>query len=458
MFKSIEYRLYFYLVLLVVSVGLATYLFTIQAYVYAIFFVFMAGFSIVRLFITYNKYNKNILFLLNAIESGDYAFNFTEKKLSRREMELNKMMNRIRDILSKAKQEVIENEKFLSLIIQNVPTGLIILDDKHNVRHANRATTKLLGLSVFTHLNQLRIINKDFPAMFRDLKVGDENKQIKIVNEKEEIQVSLSVSNIKIKSGSLRIITLYSINDELEAKEMESWVKLIRVMTHEIMNSIAPITSLTDTLLYSYKTSGSSNDQTLRDTTIDSLGVINSTAKGLTSFVESYRQFSGVAKPSLTPVQIFPYVNSILMLEDAEMKSKHVTATIKCDSENLMVLADTSQLSQVIVNLVKNAIEALVDTSDRKIEISIQEEQKDKVQINIANNGDPIPPEVIENIFIPFFTTKEAGSGIGLSVSRYIMRLHGGNLKHSFEDGWTIFSLSGIPVFTDENIQSKIEM
>ncbi|MBK5722881.1 GHKL domain-containing protein [Dysgonomonas sp. Marseille-P4677] len=442
MFKSIEYQLYIYLILLVASTGLAVYLFTIQAYVYAIFFVFLIGFSIVRLYMTYNKYNKNILFLLNAIESGDYAFNFTEKKLSRRERELNRMMNRIRDILSKAKQEVVENEKFLSLIIQNVPTGLIILDDRNNVRHANSATTKLLGLPVFTHLNQLRIINKDLPDMFRELKVGDENKQIKILNEKEEVQISLSVSSIKIQSASLKIITLYSINDELEAKEMESWVKLIRVMTHEIMNSIAPITSLTDTLLFSYKNLDFTDFQMLKDTTIDALSVINSTAKGLTSFVESYRQFSGVAKPTCVSIQLLPFISSILMLEDAEMKSKNINVALNYDSEELTVLADSSQLSQVIVNLLKNAIEALNDVQNPTIKINISREQKDKIQINIANNGAAIPSEVVENIFIPFFTTKKSGSGIGLSVSRYIMRLHGGNLKHSFEDGWTIFSLS----------------
>ncbi|XP_037932988.1 signal transduction histidine-protein kinase AtoS-like [Teleopsis dalmanni] len=350
------------------------------------------------------------------------------------------MMNQIRDILSKAKLEVIENEKFLSLIIQNVPTGLIILDDNNNVKHTNRAVTKLLGLPVFTHLNQLRIINQDFPDMFRELKAGDNNKQIKILNEKEEKEVSLSVSSIKIKSGTLRIITLYSIDDALEAKEMESWVKLIRVMTHEIMNSIAPITSLTDTLLYSYK-QDSSDPQILKDTTIEALSIINSTAIGLTSFVESYRRFSGVAKPSRTPIRLFTFINSLLMLEDAELRSKNIDVILNCDSEDLMVFADSSQLSQVIVNLLKNAIEALNNTEHRKIEISIVS-REDKTQINIANNGDPIPPEVLENIFIPFFTTKENGSGIGLSVSRYIMRLHGGNLKHSFENGWTIFTLS----------------
>lgn len=441
MFKSIEYRLYFYLILLVASIAFATYLFTIHAYVYAIFLVFVAGAAVVWLFITYSKYNKNILFLLNAIENGDYAFNFTEQKLSRRERELNKMMNQIRDILSKAKREVIENEKFLSLIIQNVPTGLIILDDKNNVKHVNRATTKLLGLPIFTHLNQLRIINKDFPDMFRELKVGDNNKQIKILNEKEEKEVSLSVSSIKIKSGTLRIITLYSIDDALDAKEMESWVKLIRVMTHEIMNSIAPITSLTDTLLYSYK-QDSSDPQILKDTTVEALSIINSTARGLSSFVESYRRFSGVAKPSRTPIQLLPFINSMLMLEDAELRAKNIDVAVNCDFEDLIVLADSSQLSQVIVNLLKNAIEALNNTENRKIEINIVNDKKDKIQINIANNGDPIPPEVLENIFIPFFTTKENGSGIGLSVSRYIMRLHGGNLKHSFENGWTIFALS----------------
>lgn len=443
MFKSIEYKLYLFTLLLMASVGSAVWLFIKQEYVYGTFSIFIMLFSLSRLYHHYIKFNKNILFLLNAIDNGDYSFNFAETKLSRRERELNKMMNRIKEILSKAKHEVIENEKFLSLIVQSVPTGIIILDDKNNIIVTNRAAILFLGLPVLTHLNQLKVVDNSFPDLFRGLKAGSENKQIRVINEKEEVQISLSTSNIKIQKGELRIIALNSISSELEAKEIESWVKLIRVMTHEIMNSIAPIMSLTDMLLYSYKSLGEQDDTMLRENTVDSLTTINSTAKGLTAFVHSYREFSKVANPNLISLELLPFIDSILKLEQAEMDSQNIKVSISLEKENFAVQADEAQLSRVVVNLLKNAIEALENTTDKEIRIDARSnESGDKLRINIANNGDPIPPEILENIFIPFFTTKNTGSGIGLSVSRYIMRLHGGNLKHLYENGWTIFSLT----------------
>lgn len=445
MFKSIEYRLCIYLLLLILSVVGATYLlFVQQQYIYGGFCVFMAFVFLFQLSRNYKKFNTNILFLLNAIDNGDYAFNFTETRLSRRERELNAMMNRMKDILSSARQEVIENEKFLSLIIHYVPTGIVILDEHNNVTEANKAVVELLGLPVFTHLNQLSIIDKGFPEMFRNLKAGDEGKQIKIINEREEVQIAINVASIAVKERNLRIITLNSIGSELEANEMESWIKLIRIMTHEIMNSVAPITSLTDMLLYSYKTADEVDAKDLQENTVDALSTINSTAKGLITFVESYREFSRVAHPVLKTLNLTPLIDSLLMLEEAEIVSRGINVTYERGAEALVVNADETQISRVIVNIIKNGIEALAkDGSGNEIKISVgTEEFGNKVFINIANNGNPIPAEILENIFIPFFTTKQNGSGIGLSVSRYIMRLHGGNLKHIYEDGWTIFSLT----------------
>lgn len=442
MFKSIEYKLYLYISLLIIAVAAATYLIIKEQYIYGGTCIFIALFSTIQLYNNYNKFNKNILFLLNALDNGDYSFNFSTIKLSRREKELNKMMNRIKEILSKAKTETIEGEKFLSHIITNVPTGIIILDDKNNVKEVNKATNHLLGLSVFTHLNQLSVLDENYPSLFRELRVEDGNKQIKISNDKEEVQISLSTSNITIGNNELRIITLNSIGNELEAKEMESWVKLIRVMTHEIMNSIAPITSLTEMLLFMYQHEDANSVENLKENTIDSLSTINITAKGLTSFVESYRQFSRVSNPEINSVKLEPLIQSILKLEAAEIEAKNILIDFNIDNKELSIDADQSQISQVLINLVKNAIEALSSVEDKKIKITVDSKSGEKVKINIANNGAAIPAEVVENIFIPFFTTKQTGTGIGLSVSRYIMRLHGGNLKHSYANGWTIFTLT----------------
>lgn len=440
MFKSIEYKLYIYLALLIASVGLAVYFFMSELYVYMTTCILVSLFAINRLYHNYNKYNKNILFLLNALDNGDYSFNFTETKLSRRERELNQMMNRIKEILSNARQDVIEREKFLSIIIENVPTGILILDERDNIKNTNRAASRFLGLPVLTHLNQLRVLDPSFPQLFRDLRVSSENKQIKVVGEKDVSQVSLGVSELKVQGENLRIITLYSIESELEKREMESWTKLIRVMTHEIMNSIAPITSLSEMLLHFYHSPSERTNEELTETTIDSLSTINTTAKELVTFVESYRQFSGVGTPNLKEIDLSSFIDSILQLEKAELKSKGIDVNLNSSSDNLTILGDSTQLTRVLVNILKNAIEAVELNDNKSIQINIIP-LNNKVQINIANNGKPIPSEVLENIFIPFFTTKESGSGIGLSVSRYIMRLHDGNLKHSFEDGWTIFSL-----------------
>ncbi|QIK59869.1 GHKL domain-containing protein [Dysgonomonas sp. HDW5A] len=439
MFKSIEYKLIIFVLLLILSVALTTYLITQREYVYIGVSVLLMLYSLKSLYSHYKKFNQNILFLLNALDNGDYSFHFTEAKTSKREKELNQMMNRIKDILTRARKEVIENEKFLSLIIESVSTGIIILDPNNNVHATNHATNQLLGLPVFTHLNQLKPIDESLPELFKNLEVKD-NAQIKIANEREEIQISLNVSKITLKKGTMKVITLNNIGNELEAKEMESWIRLIRVMTHEIMNSIAPITSLTETLLFSYKMqSAEAPGDSLRRNTVDALETISSTAKGLITFVDSYRKFTGVPTPQFRKFELVPLLEKVLHLESSNMEEKGIESSIIYTNKHIELNADEGQITQILVNIIKNAVEA-INNSKGKIEIRVSESEN-KVSIDIYNNGDPIPSEIAAHIFIPFFTTKDYGTGIGLSVSRYIMRLHGGNLKHHTSNEWTVFSL-----------------
>lgn len=440
MFKSIEYKLILFILLLIVSVAVSTYLITQKEYVYVGVFGLLILYSLRSLYSHYKKFNQNILFLLNALDNGDYSFHFTEAKTTKREKELNQMMNRIKDILTRARKEVIENEKFLSLILESVSTGIIILDHHNNVHATNQATNQLLGLPVFTHLNQLRSIDDSLPELFKDLEVRD-NTQITILNEREEIQISLHVSKITLKKGVMKVITLNNIGNELEAKEMESWIRLIRVMTHEIMNSIAPITSLTETLLFSYKIqSDNVPNDSLRRNTIDALETISSTAKGLITFVDSYRKFTGVPTPQFHQFGLISLLEKVVHLESANMEEKGIESSIIYTNSNIILNADEGQITQILVNIIKNAVEAIPANQNGKIQIKVSESEN-KVSIDIYNNGEPIPSEIAAHIFIPFFTTKEYGTGIGLSVSRYIMRLHGGNLKHHTSNEWTIFSM-----------------
>lgn len=439
MFKSIEYKLYFFLFLLIAAVAETTYLLLNAEYVYVGLSVLVGLFSLQRLRKSYNQYNKNILFLLNALDNGDYSFNFAVNKLSRREKELNQMMNRIKDILSKARKEVIENEKFLSLIMESVSTGIIILNEDNIVVQTNRPVNQMLGLPVFTHLNQLSNIDKSFPDLFRNLAISD-TKIIKVTNERDIEQISLRASEIVIKRGKLKIITLSNIGSELDYNEMDSWIRLIRVMTHEIMNSIAPITSLTDTLLFAYnQNKHDDSDELVRDT-IEAMQTINTTAKGLINFVNSYRKFTGIPNPQLKSIDVKTLVEQAVALQSGIFEEKGISFELLLNASNPQFKVDESQIMQVLTNLLKNAVEASNENGGN-IKIAYSSDLE-KSYLDVSNNGNPIPEDILPNIFIPFFTTKEYGSGIGLSVSRYIMRLHGGNLTHFVKDGRTVFRMT----------------
>jgi nitrogen fixation/metabolism regulation signal transduction histidine kinase len=297
----------------------------------------------------------------------------------------------------------------------------------------------MLGLPVFSHISQLQSVNETYPALFHQLKNGD-RIQISLMNEREELSISLRVSQIRLKRGIMRIFTLNNIDSELESKEMESWIRLIRVMTHEIMNSIAPITSLSETMQFLYR-SGTANSKDLMQNTLESFETIHTTASGLLSFVESYRKFTAVPKPEKRKFILNSLVDKIVKLHESALAEKNITLQIQFP-ESLVVCADENLIAQVLINLLKNAIEAIDANSNEKIIISTDNDPDDKIVLNVANTGKPIPSDVLPQIFIPFFTTKSSGSGIGLSVSRYIMRLHGGKLHHFVStDGMTVFQL-----------------
>lgn len=454
MFKSIEYKLYLYMILLVAAIVMSTY-FAIQTeYLYMALSILLVVFLLHNLRRSYNQFNKNIIFLLNALDNGDYSFNFAETKLSRREKELNQMMNRIKEILTKARKEVIENEKFLSVIMESVSTGIIILNEANVVVQINRTVNQLLGLSVFTHVNQLDHIDKSFPELFRNLEASDV-KTIKIANEREEVQLSLRASELTLQGKKLKIITLNNIGSELDYKEMDSWIRLIRVMTHEIMNSIAPVTSLTDSLLFAFRQDEPYEEDSLMQNTVEALQTINSTAKGLISFVNSYRRFTGIPKPQLKPVSLQSLIERAVSLETALLEEEEISVNLHLPDKSPVILLDESQIMQVLLNLLKNAVEAIAGgegydgdegvtqkgQEKRQIRIALSEEGE-KTHLDVYNNGQPINEEVLPNIFVPFFTTKDAGTGIGLSVSRYIMRLHDGTLIHFTDREWTVFRMT----------------
>ncbi len=444
MFRSIERTLMLLTLLLVAATAGAVWLLLEGRLLWGPALVCVALWLVFRLRREYKKFNSNIIFLLNAIENGDYSFGFAESatgEMPHEKREVNSILNVIKEILARAREEQIENEKFLSLIVAAIPAGIVIVDERNFVKVANDAALGLLGLHVLTNTKQLKMVDEAVFRAFDTLSPGRKTT-VRIADEREERLVAVDMSRINIRRGSLRVFTMHNIAGELEEREMESWIKLIRVMTHEIMNSIAPITSLSETMLLAWKEAGGEGEtDRLRRNTVDAFSTITSTARGLLSFVESYRRFTGIPKPRLHPLALVPFTENILRLQAPLLHERGIKVTTGFEDPEIAVAADEGQIGQVLVNLLKNAAEAIPpEQTDGEIRVRIWHDGG-AVRLDVSNNGAPVPEEVLPHIFVPFFTTKSSGTGIGLSVSRYIMRLHGGNLKHHTEGGQTVFSM-----------------
>ena len=355
MFKSIQYKLTLLTFLLVAEVAAATWLVLTGRYVHAVVCGVAVAATILALHRHYRRFNQNLVFLLNTLDNGDYSFHFSEGRFSAREKEFNATLNRIKDVLANARKEVVENEKFLSLIIESVSTGVLILDDRGVVQRSNHSAQALFGLPVFTHVNQLRAVDEHLPDLFQGLQPGD-NVQIAVPNEREVKQINLSVSHIRLKRGLMRVFTLNNIGNALENKETESWIRLIRVLTHEIMNSIAPVSSLSETLLFLYRDADSTPEQ-LRANTIEAFETIQTTASGLLTFVESYRQFTSIPRPRKERIEGRELIEQLVKLHEPALRQRGIALTWQA-GEDAHLMADRNLLMRVLVNLLKNAMEA----------------------------------------------------------------------------------------------------
>lgn len=367
----------------------------------------------------YRHHTRQVLFMIDALENNDNSFHFPEEESTSDNREINRALNRVGRILYNVKADTAQQEKYYELILNCISTGLLILNDNGAVYQKNEEALRLLGLSVFTHVQQLSQVDAGLVEILSSCRPGDK-LQTTFNNERETVNLSIRVSDITVRKEHLRILALNNINTELDDKEIDSWIGLTRVLTHEIMNSVTPITSLSDTLLSLADT----KDEEIRN----GLQTISSTGKGLLSFVESYRRFTRIPVPEPSLFYIKAFIDRMVELAKHQNPDGNISFRTDISPADLILYADENLISQVIINLLKNAIQAIGDQPNGCISIHACCNEAEEVIIEVKNNGPAIPPEVAEHIFIPFFTTKEGGSGIGLSISRQIMRLSGGSI------------------------------
>ena len=378
---------------------------------------------------------RKLTYLFDSIENGDYAFKFTEYDGSFSDNMLNMSLNRIKDILVHARMETIQREKYYEDILDRVGTGVLVINAKGNVYQINRSALRMFGLPVVTHVNQLSVIDRTVSRTILALKSG-EKQQLSFSTERGVSNLSVDASEMIVRDTPLRIIAMNDVHEELDEKENESWIRLIRILTHEIMNSVAPITSISDSLL--------SEKEQIPASAREGIEVIRTTSRGLVRFVESYRQLTRIPAPNCRPFYLCPFLERMRTLAlQGQEKSVPVSIEIDVEPTDLLLYADEDQIGQVVLNLLKNALQALSGEGQGEIRIEAREAERGAIVVDVSDNGKGMPAEVAENVFVPFFTTKQDGSGIGLSLSRQIMRLHGGSLilKSTRPEG-TVFRLT----------------
>lgn len=358
---------------------------------------------------------RKITFMFNAVENDDYSFCF-RSSAGRYDDELNMALNRIHGIMLAAKRRAREKEKYYELIMEQAGVGLLVVNERGNVFRTNSETLRLFGLPRMTHIDQLRPAASAVADAIRLLRSGD-RRVVSYFDESGEKHFSLACTEFVTDGAVQRIVAVGNIDNALSAKEVESWSRLTRILTHEIMNSLAPITSLSETLCALHP----SDDDMGRG-----LRTIAETSRRLVGFTENFRRFTRIPAPQKELLGVRELLEPAVRLAVTDPR---IAVTLDVDPADTMIYADRTQVSQVVVNLLKNAVEALAGSDAPAIAVTSRIDAEENVLIEVADNGHAIPREVVDDIFTPFFTTKPDGSGIGLSVSRQIMLLHNGSLR-----------------------------
>lgn len=381
---------------------------------------------------------KKVNFLLDAVSSGDYAFKFKEDGLSYRSIGINAALNRIAKIMQNTRNEAIEREKYYELIMNQVNTGILIVDDKGNILQCNHESRRLLGLEILTHTKQLARVDETLEKTINAIR-PNEKTHASFLNERGNVDLSIRTSAATLRGKDVRIIALNDINTEMDDKQMDSWNKLIRVLTHEIMNAVTPISSLSETLLKKLDRPAS-----IAPDLHAGLSTIHQTSRDLLGFVENYRRLTHLPTPVPTPFYVSAFAERMKQIAMEQTNADGIEISINVEPQDLLVYADEGLITLVVTNLLKNAIQAITSNEGSHIWIHAYSDETEAVVIDITNDGPLIPQEVAEHIFVPFFTTKQDGSGIGLSVSRQIMKLSGGTLtlKSDSKHRHTTFTLT----------------
>ncbi|HEX5167799.1 MAG TPA: ATP-binding protein [Cyclobacteriaceae bacterium] len=378
-----------------------------------------------------DRSNENITSLLDSIRFDDpsNAFKTTSNDPAARSIhkKLNEAMTRLRN----SRRERDSESLFFRNIVMHVGIGIVAFREDGAIEIFNAAARKLLKVNKAENISDLHEVNEALVEIFRKLKTGGRELFRLKIND-DIIQLSIYAIELTLKGENVKLISLQNIQSELEEKEMEAWQNLVKVLTHEIMNSVTPISSLAGTIENELKEHLHDESPLTPDELQDvhlSLQTISKRSEGLIQFVREFRSLTSIPKPRKNSISVQSLFDEISMLHKQELADKEIVLETLIYPDDLTIVADKGMIEQVLINLLKNAIQSFEDQTEKKITLRAYVNEKSRPVLSVKDNGTGIDPEALEKIFIPFFTTKKTGSGIGLSLSRQIMREHQGTLS-----------------------------
>lgn len=363
---------------------------------------------------TRRKIIGKIDFMSDALDSGETAFRYSESRWRNRR--LNKSLNRLRSIFEAEKAEIRERERYFGTMLDHVQSGVIVIDGE-KIDYSNTVAKGFLGMAEISSLRQIGRISPDLANAFRE--ASEMESRASFISERGTVQFSISACTARLHGKEVSIVTFNDITREMENNESESWTRLIRVLTHEIMNTVTPVASLSSALSQNL-------DSYSAEDIRSALGTIASSSEGLISFVQSYRSLTHISAPVRKAFYLKDLVNDSVNIAKANWPS--VNVLYRELSSDVILYADYGQMSQVLNNLIKNAVQA----GAGNVSITASIDKREQTVIDIANDGEPISASGQEQLFVPFYTTKgTSGTGVGLSLCRQIVRLNGGTIKLS---------------------------
>jgi len=447
-YKNFRFNLIIRISLFALSVFLFFYFLERETHITPVLLLLLIALQFYSLYRYVDKTNRDLASFLESIRFAEFTRSFQIEGMGSSFNELNKAFNDVIGDFQKVRSEKEEHFHYLQSIVQNIDVSIIAYQHDGNIEMINKSAKKLFQLGSVKNISALSALSETLVETLLSIKPG-ENKLVKVQDEDDLLQLAINATEFKIKNKVIILATIKNIQNVLEEQETEAWQKLIRVLTHEIMNSITPIASLSSTLdgmLRDFnkkrEENGTMDYETIGEIQM-ALETINKRSNGLLHFVNTYRNLTRIPKPNFKITRVSDLFETISRLMEKELKDHNVRLVTSLEPASLEISMDDQLIEQVLINLIKNSTHALEGRKEPRIELRAYLNKRGRPTIQVYDNGVGILKEVMDKIFIPFFTTKPSGSGIGLSLSRQILKLHGGTITAQSEtDVETSFTLT----------------